>query len=94
MNLRLASHSPEPISNRGRLGKFLNVQYSTQCLIILKVVNLIEVKTAFVLHQDEGFDEFRGLNSEGQCPRLLRLGQVLVDSFRQVQGVRYPLIIH
>ncbi len=94
MNLRLASHSPEPISRRGRLGKFLEIQHSAQCCIILKVANRIQVKTAFVLHQDEGLDELRGRNSEGQWPRLLRLGEVLVDSLRQAQGVRYPLIIH
>ena len=67
----MASNPPEPTSKRGRLGKFIHIQHSTQCLIILKVANLIQVKTAFMLHQDKGLDEFRGLNSEGQQPRLL-----------------------
>ena len=85
----MASNPPEPISKRGRLGKFLHIQHSTQCLIILNVANLIQVKTVCMLHQDKGLDEFRGLNSEGQQPRLLfGWGEVLIDSLRHVHAVQ------
>ena len=65
-NVGFLAQSPEPTSQRGRSGKFLHIQHSTQCLIILNVANIIQVKTAFMLHHDEYLDEFSGLNSEGQ----------------------------
>ena len=70
-NVGFLAQSPESTSKHSRLGKFIHIQHSTQCLIILNMANLIQVKTAFMLHQDKGLGEFRGLNSEGQQPRLL-----------------------
>jgi len=41
LDLRLASYSPQPVAERGRLGEFFEIQYGTQRLIILNVANLI-----------------------------------------------------
>ena len=79
----LRAHSPQPIARRGRLGKFLESQHPAQCLIILKVATIIQMKAAFMLHQDEGLDEFRG-----SVPTItFRLGKVLINTFSETQGV-------
>ena len=77
-NVGFLAQSPKPTSKRGRLGKFLHIQHSIQCLIILNMANLIQVKTAFMLHQDEDFGEFRGTATT----ITFRPGEVFINSLR------------
>ncbi len=81
--MRLVAHAPQPVSEGGRPGEFLEIQYGAQRLIILYVTNLIQVKAAFVLHQDECLDKFRRL-----IPAItFRRGKVMINAFGEAQGV-------
>ena len=59
LDLWLLAHSSQPVSERCRLGNVREIQHGSPGLIVLEVPTVIQVNAAFVLHQEEGFDERR-----------------------------------
>ena len=50
---------------------------------IANVANIVQMKTAFMLHQDQCLDELGGLIP----PVAFRLGKMLINAFGEVQRV-------
>ncbi len=50
-------------------------------LIVLKMANIVQMKAAFVLHQDKCFQDFRGLKTT----ITFRLRKVPVNAFSETQ---------
>ena len=55
----MVAHSSQPVSERCRLWNVSEIQHGSPGLIVLEVPTVIQMNAAFVLHQEQGFDERR-----------------------------------
>ena len=58
-DLRLGTHSPQPIAKGGGLGELVYPEYSTQGVILLNMADIIQAKAAFMLHQQFPLRSYR-----------------------------------
>ena len=82
-DLRLGTHSPQPIAKGGGLGELVYPEYSTQGVILLNMADIIQAKAAFMLHQHQRLDEHRGLIA----PVTAGCWNVVINALIEVQGV-------
>ena len=81
--LRVIPHSAQPISPGCRFGNVIKTQYGAQCIVVMEMPNIVQMKAAFVMHPHKSFNEGRGW----KAAIASRWREVFINTFGQLQRV-------